>query len=124
MTKEEAKQWSKLFTAIAEGNKIQSDAGGKWEDIRIDDYDYLEGFSSDYRIKPQPKTRRRTKQELADWLHNCPEENREWKWKGESLVHAYPMTYDEDEAQVECASDILIRRNHGEWEEPLIAIEE
>lgn len=125
MNKQEAKQWAELYTAIAEGKAIQIELeSGEWKDISIERRDCLEGYLFEYRIKPTPKIRRRTYQELADWLRDCPEEHREWKWKGESMVQVSPMYYDEDNAHVECDEDILVRRNHGEWEEPIIEVEE
>lgn len=124
MNKQKAKQWAELYTALAEGKNIQVlDPCGRWEDIDVDfDYcDYLVGLPSDYRIKPTPKTRRMTNQELADWMRDCPEEHREWKMKGDSMVLVNPEYYEED-AHVECDEDILVRRNHGEWEEPIIKV--
>lgn len=120
MTKQEAKQWAELFTAIAEGKTIQSldTISGRWEDVRITVCDYLEGLPSDYRIKPTPKTRRMTDQELADWLRDCPEEHREYRAKYSSSIW-WEYAYDEGNGNVPCG-DVFIRRNHGEWEEPLV----
>lgn len=56
MNNKEVKNWIELYTAIAEGKTIQMlDISGRWDDIRITDYEYLEGHPSDYRIKPQPR---------------------------------------------------------------------
>jgi hypothetical protein len=67
------------------------------------------------------KTRKMTRQELSDWLRDCPEEHREWKYKsGSNLVFTLD-SYHEGDA-FEPVETKLIRRNHGEWEEPLINI--
>lgn len=64
------------------------------------------------------KKRRMTNQELSWWLRDCPEEHREFRYAGDKDVY---NTYDypENEANTPVKS-ILIRRNGGEWEEPLI----
>lgn len=122
MTKEEIKQWVELLIAASEGKIIQKYDDGIWEDININNYDYLYGLPSDYRIKPQPKTRRMTDQELSYWLRDKPQEHREYKYRHDELV-SYHYDYDEDEAN-DAVGDIVIRRNNGEWEEPLIEVEE
>jgi hypothetical protein len=75
---------------------------------------------SDYDlfIEEEVKLRRMTRQELSDWLRDCPEEHREYRYAGDKDVY---NTYDypEDEA-FELVKNILIRRNHGKWQEPLI----
>lgn len=133
MEKEEglvkARRWAELYTAIAEGKYIQKEYGcGEWRDVdmSIDGYGSLEGFPEDYRIKPQPKTRRKTNVELSDWLRNCPEEHREYKFKESSLSSDpssvwFEYSYESGKENEPC-DDVLIRRNHGEWEEPLVEI--
>ena len=70
------------------------------------------------------KTRRMTNQELADWLRKCPEENREMTIKyGKGWVYAY-HEYLDSEADEPVEKNRLIRRNHGEWQEPLIEMED
>jgi len=68
------------------------------------------------------KTRRMTNQELSWWLRDCPDEHREYMYKSkadEPNVHIiYP--YCVIEADEEVDADIYIRRNGGEWEEPLV----
>lgn len=123
MTKEEIKQWVELLIAASEGKIIQKYDDGIWEDININNYDYLYGLPEDYRIKPQPKTRRRTYQELSNWLRECPQEHREFKRADSKYVYVV-LGYDEDDANEEVSSDILIRRNNGKWEEPLIEVDE
>lgn len=73
------------------------------------------------RIKPIIKTRRKTNLELADWLRDCPQEHREYKYR-DGIGIWFDYTYDECEENKPCV-DVLIRRNHGEWEEPLIEVE-
>ena len=66
------------------------------------------------------KIRSMTNQELADWLRKCPEEFREFTFKdGTGWVYSY-LDYLESEADEPAKKNKLIRRNHGEWEEPLI----
>lgn len=70
------------------------------------------------QINKEIKTRQMTRQELADWLRDAPEEHREYRYAGDKDVY---NTYDypEDEANTP-EGDVFIRRNHGEWEEPII----
>lgn len=123
--RQEAKKWAELFTALAEGKIIArrmiDPVGTKysWEQVH---YITTDEKLENYCILLTPKTRRMTNQELADWLRDCPEEHREWKYKnGDTVFSEYPynMNYANEEV-----GDILIRSNHGEWEEPLIKIEE
>lgn len=73
------------------------------------------------KVKKEVKTRKMTRQELSDWLRDCPEEHREWKYKsGSNLVFTLD-SYHEGDAS-EAVETKLIRRNHGEWEEPVIEI--
>lgn len=125
MYKEEAKQWAEIFTAYAEGKSIEllhHDLSGNecWNIVSTIDPNIN---VDSYRIKPEKKTRRMTNQELADWLRDCPQEHREWKYAGSDIVYVV-FDYHEDDANEEIASDIFIRHNHGEWEEPIIVEEE
>lgn len=126
MNKQEAKQWAELFTAYAEGKTIQVfDEEKYWVDIDMITENILFRNLGDVeclRVKPTPKTRRMTNQKFADWLRDCPEEHREYKYRHDILV-SYQYDYDADEANEE-VGDVLIRRNHGEWEEPIIEVEE
>lgn len=72
------------------------------------------------KINKEDKTRIMTHQELSDWLCQCPEEYREFKYKECSTVVRF-HDYYENEANTP-VENVLIRRNHGEWEEPLIEI--
>jgi len=67
------------------------------------------------------KKRRMTHQELSCWLRDCPEEHREWKFKTRSEVYT-SRGYSEEKEHNPVASNILIRRNGGEWQKPLIEI--
>lgn len=68
------------------------------------------------------KYRRMTNQELAWWLRDCPEEHREWKYEDRSphLVKSVYEYQDNMNADDKVKDNILVRRNGGEWEEPLI----
>lgn len=70
------------------------------------------------QINKEVKTRFMTYQELSDWLCQCPEEHREMKYKNCATIYKY-HSYYENEAN-NPANDVLIRKNHGEWEEPII----
>ena len=68
------------------------------------------------------KGRRMTNQELSWWVRDCPEEHREMKCnflKTDALIY-HTYEYEEDEANDECSEYVLIRRNGGEWEKPLL----
>ena len=66
----------------------------------------------------KPNSRLMTFQELSDWLRDSPEEHREYKYVDSSTVRNSYAYREEDTSKL--ADDILVRRNHGEWEEPLI----
>ena len=70
------------------------------------------------QINKEVKTRLMTEQELSDWLCQCPEEHREMKYKNCATIYKY-HSYYENEANTPI-DDVLIRKNHGEWKEPLI----
>ena len=69
----------------------------------------------------EPKTRRMTNKELARWLSEKP--YREWKYTNVSTVHS-SYSYDEECADKECWSKIVIREDDSEWREPLVEVEE
>ena len=73
-------------------------------------------------LKEPIKYRRMTNQELAWWLRDCPDEHREWSTKNADNLIYHIFDYVQHEANEECSEDILIRRNGGEWEEPLVEI--
>lgn len=70
------------------------------------------------QINKEVKTRLMTHQELSDWLCQCQEEHREMKYKNCSTVYKYHSYYENETNNP--ADDVLIRKNHGEWQEPLI----
>lgn len=120
MNKEQAKKWAELLKAYAEGKTIQelqTDCG--WVDVIVEEWKCFDVREiDDLRIKPEPTKRRMTEQELSDWLRDCPQEHREMKDKFSDVFHVY--NYSDFEANKPCGKDVLIRRNHGDWEEPLI----
>jgi len=65
------------------------------------------------------KTRKMTYKELSWWLREHPEEHREWKFKTRSEVYT-SRGYSEEKEHNPVAGDILIRKNGGDWMEPLI----
>jgi len=77
-------------------------------------------YEFDLFIEEEVKSRQMTRQELADWLRDAPEEHREYRYAGDKDVY---NTYDypEDEANTP-EGGVFIRRNHGEWQEPLIEL--
>lgn len=66
------------------------------------------------------KTRRMTNKELSRWLREKP--TREWKYTVDSTVHSV-YSYDEECADKECWSEVVVREDGGEWREPLVEIE-
>lgn len=73
-------------------------------------------------IEEEVKTRRMTNQELSWWLREHPEEHREYMYKSKADEHNVHIIYPYCviEADEEVDADIYIRRNGGEWQEPLI----
>lgn len=65
------------------------------------------------------KTRRMTHRELAWWLRDKPEEHRELKMSVDDPIIDSLYYYD-NETNETVNKDIIIRRNGGEWIEPLI----
>ena len=65
------------------------------------------------------KKRRMTHQELAWWLREKPEEHRELKMSVDDPI-VDSLYYYDNETNVTVSKDIIIRKNGGEWEEPLI----
>ena len=84
-------------------------------------YDWFPNIKEIHKIgKEEVKTRRMAHQELADWLRDAPEEHREYRYAGDKDVY---NTYDYPETEAKTPVDenrITIRRNHGEWQKPLI----
>ena len=99
-------QYSQIF------KKMKED-GYEWDSERNE----LKEIATD-KDEEEDKTQRMTNRELAWWLRKCPEECREYKYKGCSNIHN-TYNYYEDEADNPCL-DVLIRCNGGEWKEPLV----
>ena len=69
----------------------------------------------------EERSARMTNRELALWLRSCPEEFRECKYLPENTI-CYAFSYREDDANKPVEDFFAIRRNGGEWEEPLIEL--
>lgn len=95
------------------------EAGYEWDSVKKE----LKKIKKEAvgKAKKETKTRKMTNQELSWWLRKCPEEFREYKYKGCSNIHN-TYNYYEDEADNPCLDDVLIRKNGGEWMEPLIEL--
>lgn len=67
------------------------------------------------------KQKRMTKKELARWLREKP--TREFKYSG--IVSVYSTyTYDIEHEDEEVHADIVVREDDGEWQKPLVEVEE
>ena len=66
------------------------------------------------------KQRRMTNKELSRWLREKP--TRELKDPVASTVLSV-YSYDEECADEECWSEVVIREDDGEWREPLVEVE-
>lgn len=91
---------------------------GSYDDVCHFRHDGL-GFPHTLFIEEEIKTRRMTIKELAWWLRDHPEEHREFKYKDTQKVDSHG-SYNECDQNEECNQNIVVRRNGGEWEEPLI----
>ena len=69
----------------------------------------------------KPKTRRMTNKELARWLREKP--TRECKWTFDDCIYGV-YSYGEKYADEEVNKDVRIREDDGEWQEPLVGVEE
>ena len=87
--------------------------------------DFNAGWYSEQELEPYDtaekkiKTRRMTQQEFSWWLRDCPGEHREYMVKGGHTAYTADYNYPIDEADKEIG-EVYIRRNGGEWMEPLI----
>ena len=68
-----------------------------------------------------PKTRRMTNKELARWLKENP--TREYKYLTSDYICS-TFDYREYKQDEEVSEDMRIREDDGEWQEPLVEIEE
>ena len=71
MTRKEAKRRAELYSALAEGKKIQfNQENGEWADLTMELIEVLSENAFRYRIKPEPKYRPfKTKEECWDEMH-------------------------------------------------------
>ena len=104
---------------VKPATKIQG--GLLFQKMKEAGYDWFPNIKEIHKIgKEEVETRRMTHQELADWLRDAPEEHREYRYAGDKDVY---NTYDYPETEAKTPVDenrITIRRNHGEWQKPLI----
>lgn len=63
------------------------------------------------------KLERMTNKGLSWWLHDHPEEHREWKNKYGCMVYN-EFSYSTESENEPCHEDVVIRSNGGEWREP------
>lgn len=83
---------------------------------------YWDSDKKELKKIEEAKTRRMTQQEFSRWLRDYPGEHREYMVKGGHRDYtAADYNYPIDEADEEIG-EVYIRRNGGEWEEPLINI--
>ena len=69
----------------------------------------------------EPKTRRMTNKELSRWLREKP--TRECKYLNSEYI-CTTFDYREYMQDEEVSEDIRIREDDGEWQEPLVEVEE
>jgi hypothetical protein len=73
MTREEAKEAAEVMKAYAEGKVIQCNSGdGNWRDNSSDLEFGFDWLHFDYRIKPTPKKRLMTREEVLGFVANTP----------------------------------------------------
>ena len=63
-----------------------------------------------------------TNQELSWWLREHPEEHREMTYSDEDNYVSSDISYLKSEANIQVYEKIVIRKNGGEWQEPLVEI--
>ena len=69
----------------------------------------------------EPKTRRMTNKELSRWLREKP--TRECKYLNSDYI-CNTFDYREYKQDEEVSEDMRIREDDGEWQEPLVEVEE
>lgn len=71
MTRKEAKRRAELYSALAEGKKIQfNQENGEWADLTMELIEVLSENAFRYRIKPEPKYRPfNSQEECWDEMH-------------------------------------------------------
>lgn len=80
-----------------------------------DEYEYPPMNAKQIEVK----TRKMTNQELSWWLRDCQQERREVCRVDEDTIYSRYI-YRKCDANEEVDHDIRIRKNGGEWQEPLI----
>ena len=63
------------------------------------------------------KQRRMTNKELSRWLREKP--TREWKYIADNNIYT-SYNYEEDDADIDCWNEAVVREDDGEWREPLV----
>ena len=90
------------------------EAGYEWDPVKKE----LKKIENE---ENEERSARMTNRELALWLRSCPEELRECKYLPENTI-CYAFSYREDDADKPVEDFFAIRRNGGEWQEPLIEL--
>ena len=88
-----------------------------FQKIKEEGYDWDSDKKELHKIE-EVKKRRMTHKELAWWLRDHPEEHRELKMSVDDPI-VDSLYYYDNETNVTVNKDIIIRRNGGEWMEPL-----
>lgn len=93
---------------------------GSYDDIYHFKHDGV-GFPYNLCIEEEEEVKpcRMTYKELSKWLRECPNEFRECKNIHTGNIFS-TMAYKENQANTTVDDYILVRRNYGKWEEPLI----
>lgn len=87
------------------------------------EFDKTDDSERDLIFSLKKTTRRMTNYELSYWLKQNSGEHREWKREHTINVCSF-YVYKEEDQDVECDKDILIRSDKDEWRKPLIEFEE
>lgn len=89
MTREEAKRMAAILEAYAEGRKIQisGDAGVYWVDLGESENISFTAMPSNYRIKPEAKTRPMTAEEACK-LVGLPVKHNYWQNDSVSILRS------------------------------------
>lgn len=74
-----------------------------------------------FPTEKKSKTRRMTNQELSWWLRDCQQERREVCRVDEDTIYSRYI-YRKCDADEEVPEFVRIRKNGGEWEEPLVEL--
>ena len=69
------------------------------------------------------KTRRMTNKELSRWLREKPTRELKYNHCGDNCIHSY-LDYYECNADKEVDVEWKVREDDGEWQDPLVEVEE